>query len=497
MKKIIKILGFVLSLILCFSCFACLKPGLSAYEIAVQNGFVGTEQEWLESLKGEDGTNGKSAYEIAIESGLFQGSQEEWIDSLKGEDGRNGVDGKDVFEVWYNAVKEEGYTGNYSDFLLEYIKGNILATQNTDTVNANNTLLSSVEVYAKSSKKGEEKVFSGGGTVVKDDKENGDAYIITNYHVVYDPTSATTLSEECYVMFYGMMFLNTPPESRLLDVLRLNAVRCKVVGGSFENDIAVLKVENSYIYRNGPYKPALIGNSDKVIVGDNTIVVGNPQSEGLSITKGTISVDSEEIDIKGSDDVTDINLRVIRTDADINHGNSGGGLFNSKGEFIGVISVKNFASDVDGFGYAIPSNVAMGIANNVINRYEDSATIYEDEVETNGYGFMKCTLGIQVVVDYSWADYDEVEGVVRIKQSIVVLEVLEGSAKNYVKEGDEIISASLNGIQVGVDRIFTIGDLLLNAKKGDILTMKVVRYLNDEPTEITLEIPLINSTYVR
>lgn len=497
MKKISRILGIVLSLILCFSCLACLKPGLSAYEIAVQNGFVGTEQEWLESLKGEDGTNGKSAYEIAIECGLFQGTQEEWIASLKGEDGRNGVDGKDVFEVWYNAVKGEGYSGSYADFLLEYIKGNVLETQNSDAINANNTLLSSVEVYAKSSKKGEVKVFSGAGTVVKDDKENGDAYIITNYHVVYDPSTANTLSEECFVMFYGMEFLNSSSGSKLLDVLRLNAVKCKVIGGSFENDVAVLKVENSYIYKNGPYKSAKIANSDKVVVGDNAIAVGNPQSEGLSITKGTISVDSEEIDIKGSDDITDVNLRVIRTDADINHGNSGGGLFNSKGEFIGVISVKNFASDIDGFGYAIPSNVAMGIANNVIRRYEDSTTIFEDEVETNGYGFMKCTLGIQVFVDYSWADYDEVEGVVRIKQSILVNEVLEGAAKNYVKAGDEIISASLNGIDVEVNRIFTIGDLLLNAKKGDILAMKVVRYVNDEPTEITLEIPLINSTYVR
>ena len=497
MKKFTRILGFILSLILCFSCFACLKPGLSAYEIAVQNGFVGTEQEWLESLKGEDGTNGKSAYEIAIESGLFQGTQEEWIESLKGEDGRNGVDGKDVFEVWYNAVKEEGYGGNYADFLLEYIKGNILTSQDSDTITANNTLLSSVEVYAKSSKKGEEKVFSGGGTVVKDNKANGDAYIITNYHVVYDPTSENSLSQECFVMFYGMAFLNTPSNSKLIDVLRLNAVKCKVIGGSFENDIAILKVENSYIYRNGPYKPAPIGNSDKVIVGENAIVVGNPQSEGFSITKGTISVDSEEIDIKGSDDITDVNLRVIRTDADINHGNSGGGLFNSKGEFIGVVSVKNFASDIDGYGYAIPSNVAMGIANNVIARYEDNTSIYEDEVKSNGYGFMKCTLGIQVVVDYSYADYDEIEGVVRIKQNIMVYDVLEGSAKNYVEIGDEIISASLNGINVEVNRIFTIGDLLLNAKKGDTLEMKVLRYTNEVPTEIILEIPLVNSTYVQ
>ena len=103
------------------------KDGKSAYEIAVENGFVGTEIEWLESLKGADGKNGidgkngadgtpgqdgidgqngadgqdgvngsdgKSAYEIAVENG-FVGTESEWLESLKGSDGRDGVDGKD------------------------------------------------------------------------------------------------------------------------------------------------------------------------------------------------------------------------------------------------------------------------------------------------------------------------------------------------------------------------------------------------------------------
>src|SRR5690606_9814886 len=52
--------------------------GKSAYEIALENGFVGTEQDWLQSLHGEDG---KSAYEIAVENG-FEGTEQEWLDSL-------------------------------------------------------------------------------------------------------------------------------------------------------------------------------------------------------------------------------------------------------------------------------------------------------------------------------------------------------------------------------------------------------------------------------
>lgn len=499
-SKILKFIGLIMVAVLGFSMVAC-NQGKSAYEIAVDNGFVGTEQEWLESLKGKDG---KSAYEIAVESGLFEGNEEDWLETLKGKDGIdgsngldgiNGKDGKDVFEVWYDAVKEEGYAGDYSDFLLEYIKGTVVVTQDGTTNVANNTLLSSVEVYAKSHKKGSATFFTGGGTIIKDDKENGTAYIVTNFHIVYDPQSVNTMSEECYIMFYGMSFLNGTPEPNMEDLLVRNAIKVQVIGGSFSNDIAVLKLENSDFYKESPYKVAPIANSDDIVVGDTAITVGNPSSEGLSITKGIISVDSETIEIDGADDHTPVELRLIRTDSDINHGNSGGGMFNSKGEFCGVVSVKDFSSDIDGFGYAIPSNVAVGIANNIIKRYEDE-TVYEDEVAEIGCGFNKCVLGVEVYVADSFASYDEIEGVVRIKNRIVVATVHEGAAQSFIQPGDELVSATLNGVTREISRIFTVSDLLINAKKDDIFTLNVIRKVAGERTPITLEIPLINTSYV-
>ena len=73
--------------------------GKSSYEIACENGFVGTRDEWLRSLKGSDGVNGadgKSAYEIACENG-FEGSEQEWLLSMQfgkpGADGKDGADG--------------------------------------------------------------------------------------------------------------------------------------------------------------------------------------------------------------------------------------------------------------------------------------------------------------------------------------------------------------------------------------------------------------------
>lgn len=67
------------------------ESGLSAYELAVENGYKGSLTQWLNSLKGEDG---KSAYEIAVEQG-FRGDEDDWLDSLKGEDGKDGEDGED------------------------------------------------------------------------------------------------------------------------------------------------------------------------------------------------------------------------------------------------------------------------------------------------------------------------------------------------------------------------------------------------------------------
>ena len=132
------------------------KDGKSAYEIAVENGFVGTEIEWLESLKGLDGkdgingkdgvdgapgqdgidgqngtdgqngvngSDGKSAYEIAVENG-FVGTESEWLVSLEGSDGKDGqdgVNGSDGKSAYIIAV-EHGFTGTETEWLAS-LKG--------------------------------------------------------------------------------------------------------------------------------------------------------------------------------------------------------------------------------------------------------------------------------------------------------------------------------------------------------------------------------------
>lgn len=110
------------------------KDGQSAYALAVEKGYEGTEEEWLASLLGEDGVNGKdgsngsdgkSAYELAVENG-FKGDLSAWLDSLIGEDGidgtdgKNGADGKSAYEL---AV-ENGYKGSLTQWLASLVGKN-------------------------------------------------------------------------------------------------------------------------------------------------------------------------------------------------------------------------------------------------------------------------------------------------------------------------------------------------------------------------------------
>lgn len=148
------------------------KDGKSAYQIATENGFIGTEEEWLESLKGIDGKDGadgapgqdgidgkngadghdgvngidgKSAYEIAVANG-FTGTEVEWLESLKGSDGRDGADGlpgkiigitvhnTDWITTAAGTTSAEQYTratvnGNMKDVRVHYYVDNVCAWQ--------------------------------------------------------------------------------------------------------------------------------------------------------------------------------------------------------------------------------------------------------------------------------------------------------------------------------------------------------------------------------
>ena len=133
--------------------------------------------------------------------------------------------------------------------------------------------------------------------------------------------------------------------------------KAKVIGADPYMDIAVLKMETK-----DKFKPVKFGDSDKARVGDWVVAIGNPFGLGGTVTSGIISARNRDINLTRYDDF-------IQTDASINQGNSGGPLFNLKGEVIGIntaIIAPGQAGSI-GIGFAIPANAASNVVDQLIN----------------------------------------------------------------------------------------------------------------------------------
>ena len=159
-----------------------------------------------------------------------------------------------------------------------------------------------------------------------------DGYIITNYHVI----------EEA---------LNSSNSAVKVTLSNNEEYEAKIVGEDETTDIALLKVEAKGL------TPATFADSDELSVGEYAIAIGNPLGKEFagSVTVGYISALNRTITADGR------TYHVIQTDAAINPGNSGGALVNSKGQVVGINTVKISDESVEGLGFAIPSNYALKI----------------------------------------------------------------------------------------------------------------------------------------
>ncbi len=445
------------------------KPGKSAYEIALEHGFVGSEAEWLESLKGSDGQDGR--------------------DGVDGKDGENGRDGLSYIESGtsvnvkiediYDAAKLNGYTGSLADFIAEYININ---SQIDEQFAANRALASAVNVKCNfyvdeqmTDANGEYIIYSvpyissGAGVIYSLDKENGDAYIVTNYHVVYKHMTNTPdfISDEITVYLYGKQTAGY-------------AIDAEYVGGSMTYDIAVLRVQGSELLKESDAEAVVIRDSGDVIVGQRAIAVGNPFGLGMSVTSGIVSVDSEYINIKASDEKTELSLRSIRIDTPVNTGNSGGGLFNSAGELIGIVNVKENVS-AENIGYAIPASIVTGVVENII---------HFTSLDPTATGVNKATLGVTVKSKNSSAYYDSDTCLSYIREEIAVDSTQEGSlVDGLLFPGDILKSVCVEGKEDEVEevtRLYTVVDFMLDVFPGDVVMITVQR----GDGEITIEVPI-------
>lgn len=310
---------------------------------------------------------------------------------------------------------------------------------------------------------------AGAGVIYRLDKAAGDAIVITNFHVVYDRYSTTEngISDKIKLYLYGQEASDY-------------AIPATFVGGSMNYDIAVLKVQNSDVIRASAARAATFANSDTVSVLDAAIAVGNPEGRGISATVGRVNVDSEYIQLTAPDESGTIKLRVMRIDAAVNGGNSGGGLYNEEGKLIGIVNAKMNSSGVDNIGYAIPSNVAKYIADNVL---------YYCENKENEH-VIRCMVGITVQTAESAAVYDVETGKVKIAEKVRIETVNAGEAADgKLAVGDVIKSIRVGDETYPVTRMFHVVDIMLNARVGDTVVFRVER----DGTERDVEIPITDA----
>lgn len=172
---------------------------------------------------------------------------------------------------------------------------------------------------------------SGSGFVISED-----GYILTNYHVIEDAYSG---GYEIKVMFYNG-----------------DSYTAEVKGFDRNNDIAVLKIEAEGL------NAAELGTSDSLFVGDTVYAVGNPLGElSYSMTSGMVSATDRLITTEEG------TMTMFQIDAAVNEGNSGGPVYNTSGQVVGVVTAKSNEDGTEGLGFAIPIDDAVRIANSVIS----------------------------------------------------------------------------------------------------------------------------------
>ena len=269
---------------------------------------------------------------------------------------------------------------------------------------------------------------SGSGFILSED-----GYILTNYHVIE----------------YAVQ-QNSPITVMLRDGTKYTAT---IVGTEQANDLAVLKIEASGL------TPVSFGNSDSLHVGDAVYAVGNPLGElEFSMSSGHVSALDRVITTEESE-----SINMFQIDAAVNPGNSGGPVYNSLGQVVGVVTAKYSSSGVEGLGFAIPVNDVSSIASDLI---------------TKGYVTGKAYMGIWLDERYSamYAQY------YNMPLGAYVSDVSSGSCaeKAGIQRGDVIT-------RIGGTEISSYSELKAAVKKfsaGD--TTEVELYRAGESMVVTI-----------
>ncbi len=265
---------------------------------------------------------------------------------------------------------------------------------------------------------------------------SADGYIITNHHVIEDASKITV------VLFDG------------------NQYEATLVGSDDLSDIAVLKITPD---ENTELIPMEIGNSDELVVGEPVVAIGCPAGVEFigTVTDGIISAINRNVELTDSYGTVEKTMTLIQTNATINHGNSGGPLINSKGQVIGINTLK-LSSNYEGIGFSIPMNGASPIISQLI----EHGRVVERTDEDFAYG--KGMIGINgTEISDDEAKY------YGIPKGVLVVQIdRNSSASNAgLRRGD--IITHYNGSKVST--VDDINRLKGSARAGTEVTLTVYR----------------------
>ena len=454
-----------------------------------------------------------SAYDLAVKHENFQGNEEEWLKSLRGEDGKDG-ENVDIMDI-YQAALDEGLVTDFADFLNKYLI--LEVNENNDTKTIANAAASVVSVYCGFSKsvKVNNAYFhktvtavtasAGSGVIVDLNKEAGNAYIITNYHVLYN-SDWSMMPDTICLYPYGAKeyfsicdsnedgYLDSGYSASDMGDQGGDGIVATYVGGAMDYDIAILKVQGSENLTKSVAVEAEMGDSDTLTLGEKVYAIGNANALGISVTEGIVSVESEYIsmsatdnrDLNGDGKVDSVKYRVIRTSALINHGNSGGALFNLNGELIGITNAKNVEDETEGIGYALPITQVKYALQNI---WDNGGSQGEGKI-------LRAWLGVETYINESVASFDE-NGNLTIKETICISNpsAAVGAANGKFQIGDIIRSITIDGETTDITRNYQITDLMLKVRKNDTITITVSRENGDSVSDVDLEITFDKDDY--
>lgn len=277
---------------------------------------------------------------------------------------------------------------------------------------------------------------AGSGIIISED-----GYILTNNHIVNSSSTS---------YYYELGKANKVTVTLYNDSTKYDAT---IVGTDSQTDLAVIKIE-----KNG-LKAAELGDSDAVQVGEFAMAIGNPLGLTDSVTAGIVSAVNREVsDQDGNSYVA------IQTDASINSGNSGGALVNSKGQVIGVNTLKLSGTGVEGVGFAIPIN--------------STKEIYEQLIQYNKVKRPYIGIGGYDLDEQTAENNNLVVGIY-----IKTIEDFSAGEKAGLKIGDVIVE--VDGTKVTkMDEL----NAIKNQKQiGDTLKLKVFREGKEKEITVTLQ----------